>query len=140
MEELYGILIAYEMRIGKDNSQKKESTFKASKVAKKSKTMIQSEDSNDEQALLIKKLKKGTSKYKGKLPLICFNYGEIGHYASKFPNHKQEDNDECLEDSKKKKRIFKKKNKNNTFYSMDDNCSNGSSEYGEQRTKSPKKK
>ena len=44
MEELYGILIAYEMRIGKDNSQKKEATFKASKVAKKSKTKIQLED------------------------------------------------------------------------------------------------
>ena len=44
MEELYGILIAYEMRIGQDNSQKKEATFKASKVAKKSKTKIQSED------------------------------------------------------------------------------------------------
>ena len=42
MEELYGILIAYELRIGKDNSQKKEATFKASKVANKSKTKIQS--------------------------------------------------------------------------------------------------
>ena len=38
MEELYGILIAYEMRVGKDISQKKEETFKASKVAKKSNT------------------------------------------------------------------------------------------------------
>ena len=44
MEELYGIPIAYEMRIRQDNSQKKEATFKASKVAKKSKTKIQLED------------------------------------------------------------------------------------------------
>ena len=48
MEELCGILIAYEMRIGQDNSQKKEVDFKASKVAKKYKTNIQLEDSDDE--------------------------------------------------------------------------------------------
>ena len=48
MEELYGILLAYEMRIGKDNSQKKEADFKSSKVAKKSKTKIQSKDFDDE--------------------------------------------------------------------------------------------
>ena len=42
MNELYGILIAYEMRIGQDNSQKMEIDFKASKVANKSKTSIQS--------------------------------------------------------------------------------------------------
>ena len=55
MEELYGILIAYNIRIGKDNSQTKEEDFKASKVAKKSKTKIQSEDFDDEEALLVKK-------------------------------------------------------------------------------------
>ena len=75
MEELYGILMDYEMRIGKDNSQKKESSFKSSKVAKKYKTKIQSEHSNDEEALLFRILKRGTGKYKGKLPLKCFNCG-----------------------------------------------------------------
>ena len=53
MEELYGILIAYEMRIGKDNSQKKEANFKAYKVAKKSKKKIQLEGFHDEEALLV---------------------------------------------------------------------------------------
>ena len=46
MEELYGILIAYEMRIGKYNSKKKEENFKPYKVDKKSKTNIQSKDSD----------------------------------------------------------------------------------------------
>ena len=95
MEELYGILIAYEMRIGQDNSQKKEAAFKASKVVKKSKTKIQSEDSDDEEALLVKNLKRGVGKYKGKLPLKCFNCREIGHFASKCPYPKQEDDDKC---------------------------------------------
>ena len=69
MEELYGILIAYEMRFGQDNSQKKEENFKASKVDKKYKTKIQSKDYNDEEALLVKNLKRGIGKYKWKLPL-----------------------------------------------------------------------
>ena len=48
---------------------------KASKVAKKSKTKIQLEDSDDEEALLVKNIKRGIGKYKGKLPLKCFNCG-----------------------------------------------------------------
>ena len=84
MEELYGILMDYEMRIGQDNSQKKEASFKSSKVSNKSKTNIQLEYSDDEEALLVKNIKRGTGKYKGKLPLKCFNFGEIGHFSSKF--------------------------------------------------------
>ena len=30
----------------------------------------------------VMKLKRRTGKYKGKLPLICFNCGKIGHFAS----------------------------------------------------------
>ena len=90
MEELYGILIAYEMRIGQDDSQKKEASLKASKVAKKSKTKIQSEDFDDEEALLVKNLKRGTGKYKGKLSLKCFICGGISDFASNalIPNKK----------------------------------------------------
>ena len=62
MNELYGMFVDYEMRIGQDNSQKKESPFKASKVAKKSKTKSKLEDSDDEKALLVKNIKKGTCK------------------------------------------------------------------------------
>ena len=28
-------------------------------------------------------MKRGTCKYKGKIPLVCFNYGEIGHFSTK---------------------------------------------------------
>ena len=62
------------------------------------------------------------------ITLKIFNCGGIGQFSSKFPYPKQEDNDECPEDSKNNKRIFKKKNKKKTFYSMDENCSNESSE------------
>ena len=119
------------MRIGQDNSQKKEETFKASKVAKKSKTNIQLEDFDDEEALLVKNIKKGTGKYKGKLPLKCFNCGGVGHFSSKCPYPKHEYIDECPGDFKKNKWEYRKKNKKKTFYSMDDSCSDESSEHEE---------
>ena len=62
---------------------------------------------------------------------MFFKFGGISHFASKFPYPKQEGDDECLEYSKKNKIIFKKKNKKKTFYSMDDNFSNESSEDAE---------
>jgi hypothetical protein len=40
------------------------------------------------------KIKKGTHKYKGKFPLICFNYGKVGHFAKKCPYPKHEDSDD----------------------------------------------
>ena len=78
--------------------------------------------------MMKKHIKRGIGKYKGKLPLKCFNCGEIGHFASKFPYPKQEYDDECPKDSKKNKGIFKQKNKKNIFHSTDDNLSNESSE------------
>jgi hypothetical protein len=42
----------------------------------------------------IKRLNKGTNdRYRGKLPLICFNCDGIGHFAKKCP-HKKKRNDE----------------------------------------------
>jgi hypothetical protein len=44
-------------------------------------------------ANFVRKLKKGTRKYKGMLPMKCFNYGGIGHFSSKCP-HKNKYSDE----------------------------------------------
>ena len=41
--------------------------------------------SDEEYAYFTRKIKIGKGKFKGKLPLICFGYGEVGHFASKFP-------------------------------------------------------
>ena len=41
-----------------------------------------------------KRMNKGIdSRYRGKLPLICFNCDGIGHFSNKFP-HKKKRNDE----------------------------------------------
>ena len=87
VDEIHGVLTAYEMRMGKNDHSK---------------------ISDDEEALFIKKLERGTRKYKGKLPLKCFNCGRIRHFASKCPYSKQDDSDK-REVSKK----FKKGKKGN---------------------------
>ena len=81
VDELHGILNAYEMRIGLNETSKKKATFKVS-------SKNQSENLDDEQALFIKKIERGTNKYKGNLPLKCFNYGRIGPFDPKCPYSK----------------------------------------------------
>lgn len=41
----------------------------------------------------MRKLKWGLRNYNGKFPFECFNYGQVGHYASKCPKKKKKDYD-----------------------------------------------
>ena len=63
-DELHGILTTYEMRIGQEGPSRKEVSLKASKDSKKSKVLPKnhSKNSDDEEALFVKKLKKGIGK------------------------------------------------------------------------------
>ena len=130
IDELHGIFIGYEMRIGQNGSSKKEASLKS--ISK-----IQSEDLDDEEDIFIKKLERGTEKYKGNLPLKCFNRGRIGHFAKKCPYPKQEDSHDeepCFhKKDQKNKIIYKKKfqkNKKN-LYSKEDSENDEISEYVE---------
>ena len=76
MDELHGIITAYEMRTWQNGYSRKETAFKAS-------LKNQSKNPNDEEALFINKPDRGTGKYKGTLPLKCFNYGRIGNFGTK---------------------------------------------------------
>jgi hypothetical protein len=66
-------------------------------------------------ANFVKRLKKGTDgRYRGKLPLICFNCDGIGHFARKCP-YKKKRNDEGYSKGKQTykgkrttKKVFKK--------------------------------
>jgi hypothetical protein len=101
IDELHGIFTAYEMRIEQENPYVKEAAFKASKRSKQKKKEKQEYSNNndiseddEEVANSIKRLNKRTNgRYRGKLPLICFNCDGIGHFAKKYP-HKKKRNEE----------------------------------------------
>ena len=91
-----------------------------------------SDISNEETANFIKKLKKGTWKYKGNIPLICFNCGKIGHFSNKCPYPKKEEShdERTFKDQKKiktkdKKNLYKNKK---TFFTQEDSSSSEESE------------
>jgi hypothetical protein len=122
MEELHGIFTTYEMRTEQENLDLKEASFKASKRSNQKEKQQEEHSSNndvseddEEVANFIKRLNKGTDdRYRGKLPLICFNCDGIGIFAKKIP-HKKKGNDEgyskgkqTYKGKKTTKKVFKK--------------------------------
>lgn len=70
MDELFGSLVASEMRTIGDTSSRKEATFNITKKGKEVATHEESSEESDAKvANFVKKLKRGTDHYKGKLPL-----------------------------------------------------------------------
>jgi hypothetical protein len=120
MDELHGILIAYEMRTYAENSIRKLATFKAEKNDNK-KDEVETNNYGDleedmEEANFVKNMKKGTRKYKGKLPLKCFGCGRIGHFSSKCPlNNLSDGEEENNRKSKEYKNKYKKSFQRNSY-------------------------
>jgi hypothetical protein len=113
IDQILGTLTAYEMIISKDKSITREASFKEDKN-------IDSE-LDDIEAKFVRKLKKGSRKYQGKLPFKCFNYGKIGYFSSKRPHKKKDQKDQNSNDEKNYK--FKKYSKKKSLYANNDDSS-----------------
>jgi hypothetical protein len=74
-------------------------------------------EDDEEMTNFFRRLKKGTNDiYKGKFPLICFNYDGIGYFSKKCTHKKNERNDEDYSNNKQTykgkittKKVFKKR-------------------------------
>ena len=126
MDELDGTLTTYEMRIEQEDPAGKEATFKVTNkrrtIKQKPKIEYNSDDDsdNEEEANFVRKLKRGTWKYKGKLPLKFFECGRIGHFASKCP-YKGNPNNDDENNCKTNKRYQKNKKGSNGRYDKNKN-------------------
>ena len=113
IDQLLGTLIAYEMRISKDKSITREASFKEDKS-------IDSE-LDDIETKFVRRLKKGSGKYQGKMHFKCFNCGKIGHFSYKCLHNKKDQKDQNSDDEKKYK--FKKYSKKKSLCANNDNSS-----------------
>lgn len=86
---------------------KNKTAFKGSK---KTKGVTDKFDDEIEENI-VRRLKKGTNKYKDKLPFKCFNFRKVGHFSSKCLL--KEDNNRREEDKNKKEK--------KSLYSKEDN-------------------
>jgi hypothetical protein len=135
MDELHGIFTAYEMRIEQENPDIKEATFKAYKSSKQKGKKKEKEhrsssgisEDDEEVSNFVRRLNKGTyGRYRGKIPLICFNCDGIGHFANKF-SHKKKRNDKGYSNRKQTykgkrttKKVFNKSLCTNEYISSSD--------------------
>jgi hypothetical protein len=143
MDKLHGVFTTYEMRTEQENPDVKEAIFKASKRSKKNKkeqeeysSSSDASEDNEEVVNFIKRLNKGTNgRYRGNLPLICFNCDGIGHFANKCP-HKKKRNDEGYSKGKHtyKGKITTKKVFKKNLYTKEDILSSDEDEDNDNET------
>jgi hypothetical protein len=101
LDQILGTLTTYEMRITKGIYTTREAPFKVEKNT--------NSDIDDIEANFVRRLTKGSGKYKGKFPFKIFKCGKIGHFENKCP-HKRKDHTYDDEEKQKQKNVYKENN------------------------------
>ena len=116
MNQLLGNLTAYDMRLPQRKSNVREAAFKIDNSKEEKEDTCSCSD--EEEAKFVRRLDKGSCKYKGKLPFKCLKCGRVGHYASKCPLKKT--NNQTQETEKTKTNNWKKGKRFNrrSFYAQ----------------------
>ena len=92
LNQLINTLIAYDMIIFNGKPTTKDLTLKLDKNPKKKHNDSFCE-SDEEEAKFTRKIKRGSGKYRGKLPFMCFNCGKVFRYVSRRPKKKKKEHD-----------------------------------------------
>ncbi|MDF3680761.1 hypothetical protein P3S38_27665, partial [Enterobacter hormaechei] len=81
------------------------------------------------EALLARRFHRGKGKFKGKMPIICFNCNEVGHIAARCPNKQNKDEKKGYKyNGKKDFKSFKDKGKKTYFMAKNSNGSDDEEE------------
>eukprot|EP00253_Pinus_taeda_P036618 PITA_36618 len=85
--QLHGILTAFEMRKG-GPSDIREAALKASAKGKEKEDLNESGyiSEEEDEVNFVKKIQRGSERFRGKLPFKFFACGRVGHYAAKCPH------------------------------------------------------